>query len=70
LLSIDTDRKACPKIISIIELFRATQNLAFANGGNQNKDTIPEKLICEELGITLLDGQGEKIQSSNWLLKK
>ena len=25
--------------------------LAFANGGDQNNDTIPERLICENAGI-------------------
>lgn len=43
--------------------------LAFANGGDQNNDTIPERSICEGLGIELIDGLGNKIQSSSWLLK-
>lgn len=42
--------------------------LAFANGGDQNNTTIPERKICEGLGIELVDGLGEKIQSSSWLL--
>jgi len=42
--------------------------LAFANGGDQNNDTIPERTICEGLGIELIDGLGDKIQSSSWLL--
>lgn len=42
--------------------------LAFANGGDQNNDTIPERSICEGLGIELIDGLGKKIQSSSWLL--
>ena len=37
---------------------------------DQNNDTIPERPICEELGIELLDGLGRKIQSSSWLLNK
>lgn len=44
--------------------------LSFANGGNQNNKTIPEKPICDQMGITLIDGLGDKIQSSSWLLKK
>ena len=44
--------------------------LAFANGGDQNNDTIPERPICEKMGIALIDGLGDKIQSSSWLLKK
>ena len=44
--------------------------LAFANGGYQNNDTIPEREVCERLGIQLLDGLGDKIQSSSWLIGK
>ena len=44
--------------------------LCFVNGGDQNNDTIPERSICEQYGIELVDGVGEKIQSSSWLLKK
>ena len=43
--------------------------LTFANGGDQNNDTIPERSKCESLGIELIDGLGNKIQSSSWLLK-
>ena len=42
---------------------------AFANGGDQINDSIPERAICEEVGITLIDGLGDKIQFSSWLLK-
>jgi D-beta-D-heptose 7-phosphate kinase/D-beta-D-heptose 1-phosphate adenosyltransferase len=40
----------------------------FANGGDQNRGTIGETKLCEELGIELADGLGDKIQSSSWLL--
>ena len=43
--------------------------IAFANGGDQNNDSIPEARICQELGISLIEGLGGKIQSSSWLLK-
>lgn len=68
-LSMDTDRTVCETINKIANEFGATYNLAFANGGDQNNDTIPERPVCEKLGITLLDGLGNKIQSSSWLLK-
>jgi hypothetical protein len=54
----------------IFNQFDNEYQLAFANGGDQNNDTIPERPICEELGIELLDGLGRKIQSSSWLLNK
>lgn len=53
----------------IFNEFGNEYQLVFANGGDQNNDTIPEKPICVELGIELIDGLGEKIQSSSWLLK-
>ena len=70
ILSVDTDRTVCKTIEKIAKEFGATYDLAFANGGDQNSDTIPEKNICETMGIQLLDGLGDKIQSSSWLLKK
>jgi len=50
--------------------FNSELDFVFANGGDQNNETIPERPICEELGIQLIDGLGDKIQSSSWLLKK
>jgi glycerol-3-phosphate cytidylyltransferase-like family protein len=68
-LSIDKDRTVVESIKMIVKEFEDVFQFAFANGGDQNNDTIPERQICEELGIKLIDGLGEKIQSSSWLLK-
>ena len=70
ILSVDKDRTVCKTIAEISKEYGARYSLAFANGGDQNNDTIPEKSICEAMGIELLDGLGDKIQSSSWLLKK
>jgi len=70
ILSIDTDRTVCATIASIAKDYGQEYDLAFANGGDQNNTTIPERPICEKMGIALLDGLGDKIQSSSWLLKK
>ena len=70
ILSIDTDRTVCKTIESIAEQFGSEFDLGFANGGDQNNDTIPERLVCEEMNVALIDGLGDKIQSSSWLLKK
>ena len=67
ILSIDTDRTVCETIASIAKDYGQEYDLAFANGGDQNNNTIPERPICEKMGITLLDGMGDKIQSSSWL---
>ena len=69
-LSIDTDRTVCKTIESIASQFGSEFDLGFANGGDQNNDTIPERLVCEEMNVALIDGLGDKIQSSSWLIKK
>jgi cytidyltransferase-like protein len=70
ILSIDTDRTVCATIKMIAEQFGGVFDLGFANGGDQNNDTIPERAVCEEMNVALIDGLGDKIQSSSWLLKK
>ncbi|MEY2701776.1 MAG: hypothetical protein RLY43_409 [Bacteroidota bacterium] len=67
-LSIDDDRTVCATIKHISEKLSDEFILAFANGGDQNNNSIPELSICKELGIELIDGLGDKIQSSSWLL--
>ncbi len=69
-LSIDQDRTVCKTLEMLHEQFGKTHQLAFANGGDQNNNSIPEVPICQALGIELIDGLGEKIQSSSWLLSK
>jgi cytidyltransferase-like protein len=66
LISIDEDRSVKRSIEFIHKFIRADKYL-FTNGGDQFGDTILEKDICNELGIELIDGLGEKIQSSSIL---
>ena len=68
-LSIDKDRTVVESIKMIFNQFGNEYQFAFANGGDQNNDTIPERPVCEKLGIKLIDGLGGKIQSSSLLLK-
>ena len=70
ILSIDTDRTVRETIKMIAEQYGGEFELGFANGGDQNNDTIPERAVCEEMNVALIDGLGDKIQSSSWLLKK
>ena len=70
ILSIDNDRTVCKTIESIASQFGNEFDLGFANGGDQNNDMCLEIAICEEMNIALIDGLGDKIQSSSWLLKK
>ena len=63
ILSIDEDRTVC-KTLKLIHPD------IFTNGGDQTNDIIPEKSVCEEIGVKLADGLGDKIQSSSWLIEK
>ena len=67
-LSIDKDRTVCATLRKLVVDFGATYNLVFANGGDQNNESIPERTVCEEKGVALIDGLGGKVQSSSWLL--
>ena len=69
-LSVDQDRTVCATLEKIQKELSKQFELYFANGGDQNNQSIPELPVCEQLGINLLEGLGDKIQSSSWLLKK
>jgi cytidyltransferase-like protein len=70
LISIDKDKTQCATLAKLADKYSTKYELYFANGGDQNNDSIPEAPVCKEKGIVLLEGLGEKIQSSSWLLKK
>ena len=69
-ISIDEDSTQNETLKLMFGKFNETYKLAFANGGDQDNNSIPEAPICKELGIQLIDGLGDKIQSSSWLLNK
>ena len=69
ILSIDIDRTVCKTLNQIFTDYGTEYDLSFANGGDQSNETIPERDICEKIGIKLIDGLGDKVQSSSWLLK-
>ena len=62
--SIDVDRTVCQTLRTL-----EPKPDLFCNGGDQFNDIIPEAPICVERGIELVDGLGDKIQSSSWLIK-
>ena len=69
-LSADTDRTVC-YTLGIIKYAYYEDELIFANGGDRTNKEIPEKKICDKLGIKIVDGVGGgKIQSSSNLIKK
>jgi hypothetical protein len=70
ILSTDQDGTQCETIKSLHFKLNDSYQLAFANGGDQNIPSIPEAPVCLESGIELIEGLGDKIQSSIWLLIK
>tara|TARA_Y100000768_G_scaffold30484_1_gene20161 strand:+ start:611 stop:1039 length:429 start_codon:yes stop_codon:yes gene_type:complete len=69
-LSLDTDRSVSKTLETIHDKLSKKFYLSFANGGDQNNNSIPESDVCNKLGIKLIDQLGNKIQSSSWLLNK
>ena len=69
ILSVDQDRTVCKTIEKIVNDYFDAYSFSFANGGDQNNQSIPEVPVCERLNVTLIDGLGDKIQSSSILLK-
>lgn len=72
-LSIDMDRSVCKSLGMVyrdVSSYYSGYDLEFKfiNGGDRSNGEIPEVGICEELGIEILDGFGDKVQSSSWLL--
>jgi cytidyltransferase-like protein len=62
-ISIDETKDVCKTL-------RLVNPDIFCNGGDQFNDQIPEKVVCNELGIELVDNLGSKIESSRWLIKR
>jgi len=68
-LSIDEDGSVCKTLAFLAEKFKGN-DLIFAKGGDRYSYEIPEKKICDELNIKIVDGIGKKIQSSSELVAK
>tara|TARA_Y100001960_G_C14205120_1_gene601565 strand:+ start:69 stop:497 length:429 start_codon:yes stop_codon:yes gene_type:complete len=69
-LSIDQDKSVCLTLEKLHKEYSEEYKILFANGGDQKNESIPEISICNKYGISLIDGLGDKIQSSSWILKK
>jgi len=63
ILAVDKDPTVC-------ETLKIVRPDVFAKGGDRFTYEIPESKICREYGIAIVDGLGDKIQSSSWLLGK
>ena len=69
LVSIDKDKTQRETLSYLAKKYINKYDLFFANGGDQNNKSIPELGVCKDIGIGLIEGLGNKIQSSSWLLK-
>lgn len=70
-LSIDDDMTVRQTIGGIYHDYKdITSKFIFAKGGDRFLDEIPEAEICKELGIKIVDGLGNKIESSSNLVEK
>ena len=70
MISIDKDKTQCATLKYLSDIYSNEYQLFFANGGDQNNESIPEAQVCLDNEIKLIDGLGDKIQSSSWLLNK
>lgn len=74
--SIDKDQTVCETLKKLASFRTLINNqpyekLLFCNGGDRlSGENTPEHQLCLELGIELVYGLGEKIQSSSWLINK
>lgn len=60
---IDQDQTVC-------ETLKMLKPDIFAKGGDRHAGEIPETPVCREHNIQIVDGLGEKIQSSSTLVNK
>ena len=62
--AIDKDQTVCKTLAKL-------KPDIFAKGGDRTLENIPEKEVCEKLGIRMVFGVGGgKVQSSSWLLNR
>jgi mannose-6-phosphate isomerase len=68
ILSIDMDASVVLTLKQTIDEIRELypeSNIIFAKGGDRFSDNIPEKQLCDECGVAIVDGLGAKTHSSS-----
>jgi cytidyltransferase-like protein len=66
-LSIDNDPSVCESIRLLYQdqkYYHPDAEIIFAKGGDRFVGNIPEVEVCNQLGIKIVDGLGDKIHSS------
>ncbi|MGI6589618.1 MAG: adenylyltransferase/cytidyltransferase family protein [Candidatus Iainarchaeum sp.] len=64
LIAVDKDGSVCESIKLIHSKYNKGNELIFAKGGDRFSNEVPEKKVCDELNIKIVDGLGSKINSS------
>jgi cytidyltransferase-like protein len=67
-VSIDTDRTVIQTLTMLCARELGSRPTHFTNAGDQTNDSIPEAEVCRTHGIQLVDGLGDKVQSSRWII--
>ena len=69
-LSIDEDKSVSKTIEFVYNKYKSQDTeIIFTKGGDQTKEIIPEKEICEKLGIRIVDNIVGQLNSSSRILK-
>tara|TARA_Y100000768_G_C23962375_1_gene676051 strand:- start:576 stop:1028 length:453 start_codon:yes stop_codon:yes gene_type:complete len=71
-IEFDDSDKTCIDGIKKAKSLYKNNEIKFANGGDRNNNTTPEKEFCDNNNIETLFGIGgdDKSNSSSWILKK
>ena len=67
----DEDSSVCKTLKGLFHLAKLHFpycNVIFTKGGDRFADNIPEKKVCDNLGIKIIDGLGEKIYNSSEMI--
>jgi cytidyltransferase-like protein len=67
MLSIDEDKTVCKTIEWIVQN-NPNNTFIFAKGGDVRDENFPEAKTCKRLGIEIVVGLGNKVNSSSWIL--
>ena len=71
-ISTDDDGSVCKTLNNLILAIRnidSEAEIIFTKGGDRFVDNIPEKAICDSLGIKIVDGLGLKTHHSSDIIK-
>jgi len=71
-MAVDKDGSSCQSIIKFfvdIKSIDPNCEIIFTKGGDRFADEIPEKAICDSLGIKIVDGLGAKTHNSSEMIK-